>query len=106
MATIALSQQTGHLNAAPTVTVTGTGTAWTPGTPGSPTFTLSGGTGASITAQTVVSATVATLTLATGSSTGVLTITDPSTGATATITLRPSTYHKWYPGLARRPRRR
>ena len=69
------------------ITLTGTGTSWTAGTPGSPTFTLSGGTGASITAQSVVSSTSATVTLTAGSATGALTITDPSTSATATVTV-------------------
>jgi lysophospholipase L1-like esterase len=73
------------------ITLTGTGTAWTAGTPGSPTFTLSGGTGASITAQSVASATSATITVTAGSATGPLTITDPGTGATATITVASGT---------------
>jgi len=66
-----------------TLTLTGTGTSWTPGTPGSPSFTLSGLAGASIVSQSVASATSATLVIATGSSTGELTITDPSCSATA-----------------------
>lgn len=70
-----------------TITLTGTGTAWSAGTPGTPTFTLSGGTGASITAQVVASATSATITVSAGSATGTLTITDPSTSLTATITV-------------------
>ena len=69
------------------VTITGTNTSWTSGTPGSPTFTVSGGTGASITAQTITSATSATLTLSAGSALGALTITDPSTSTTASITV-------------------
>jgi lysophospholipase L1-like esterase len=71
------------------ITLTGVGTAWTPGTPGSPTFTLSGGSGASITAQTVASTTSATITVTAGSALGTLTVTDPSTGATTTITVDP-----------------
>lgn len=68
-------------------TLTGQNTAWTPGTPGSPTFTLtSTGTGASIVSQVVNSATSATLTINAGTA-GVITITDPSTGATATISV-------------------
>lgn len=59
------------------VVLTGTGTAWTPGTPGSPTFTISTtGSGAAITAQVVNSATQATLTVSAGTS-GVITIGDP-----------------------------
>ena len=73
------------------VTLTGIGTSWTPGTPGSPTFTLtSTGTGASITAQTVASTTSATLTITAGTA-GVITITDPGTGATATINVANAT---------------
>jgi lysophospholipase L1-like esterase len=69
------------------ITLTGTNTTWSSGTPGSPTFTLTGGTGASITAQTVASATSATLTISAGSATGTLTITDPASGYTQTITV-------------------
>jgi hypothetical protein len=68
-----------------TIAITGTNTTWSGGTPGTPTFTLSGGTGASITAQSVADATHATLTLAAGSSPGTLAITDPSSGATTTV---------------------
>lgn len=68
-----------------TVTLTGSNTTWTPGTPGSPTFTISTtGSGASITAQVVTSATSASLTITAGS-VGVITITDPGTGNTADI---------------------
>lgn len=67
------------------ITITGLGTSWTPGTPGSPIFTLSStGTGASKTAQTVTSATAATITITAGT-VGIITVTDPSTGATATL---------------------
>jgi len=64
--------------------LTGAGTSWTAGTPGSPTFTVSGGT---ITGQTVNSATSATLTYTAPGSAGTVTITDPSTGATANLTI-------------------
>jgi lysophospholipase L1-like esterase len=69
------------------ITLTGINTLWTAGTPGTPTFQLSGGTGASITAQTINSATSATLTISAGSATGTLTITDPTYDSTATITV-------------------
>jgi lysophospholipase L1-like esterase len=72
------------------VLITGTNTAWTAGTPGSPAFTLSGGSGASITAQAVTSSSSATLTITAGSSTGTLTITDPSTGATTNVSVTAS----------------
>jgi hypothetical protein len=65
------------------ITVTGTGTAWTAGTPGSPTFTASTGT---ITGQVVASTTSGTLTYNAPAS-GPVTIKDPSTGLTATLTI-------------------
>jgi hypothetical protein len=64
-----------------TVVLTGTNTAWTPGTPGAPTFTCNHGT---ISAQTVDSETQATLTYCPGDFLGTVTFTDPSTGATGT----------------------
>lgn len=62
-----------------TLTLTGTGTAWTSGTPGSPIFTVDHGT---ISAQTVNSATSATITYCPGEYLGSITFTDPSTGQT------------------------
>lgn len=100
---IALSRQTGHLNTTIEVIVTSSGSGYTPGTPGSPSFSVTGGTGASVSSQVVTANNTATLQIATGSATGVLTISDGTD--TATITLRPSTWHKWYPGLARTGRR-
>jgi hypothetical protein len=70
-----------------TLTLTGTGTSWTAGTPGSPIFTASGGT---IAAQTVTSATSATLTYTAPPGAGTVTITDPSTGDTASLTISAS----------------
>lgn len=68
-----------------TLTLTGSQGNWTPGTPGSPTFTVDSGT---ITAQTVNNGTTATLTYtAPAPSSGSTIITDPSTGATATLTI-------------------
>lgn len=71
------------------VTLTGVGTTWTPGTPGVPTFTLAnaGGAAASIASQTVSSATSATVVIDPGVTRGTITITDPSTGDTAVITV-------------------
>lgn len=66
-----------------TVTLSGTGTAWTGGT----TFSLSGVAGCSITSTTVSSATSATLTISTGTSTGTLTIADSVDSATAAVTV-------------------
>lgn len=71
-----------------TITLTGTATSWTPGSPGSPTFTLTGSNGAtgySIVSQTVASTTSATITINPGTAGGTLTITDPSTGSTAIV---------------------
>ncbi len=67
------------------IALVGTHTSWSAGTPGTPTFTVSGGTGAAITAQTVTDATHATLTFSAGSATGDVTITDPTGNATAVI---------------------
>lgn len=75
------------------VNLVGTGTSWTTGTPGSPTFTVSGVAGVSITAQTVSSTTTAQITLTTGSTSGTLTITDPSTSQTTTIQVRAPVTH-------------
>lgn len=63
-----------------TVVVTGVGTTWTPGNPGSPTFSVSGVTGAAITSQVINSATSATLTMtaSTGGNIGIALITDGS----------------------------
>lgn len=70
-----------------TVTITGTNTSWTAGTPGTPIFTLTGGTEASITAQTIIDSTHATLTISAGSTVGTVTITDPNTNTTANISV-------------------
>jgi len=67
------------------LTLTGSGTSWSPGTPGSPTFTTSCGT---ITAQTVASATSATLTYTAPASGSSCTITDPSQGDTASFAIK------------------
>ncbi len=99
MASISTSRTTAHLSTTITVVVNGVGTAWTPGTPGTPTFTLSGGTGASISGQVVNSATKATLTIVTGTGLGLLTITDPSTGSTATIDVVRATHGQFVPQI-------
>lgn len=72
-----------------TVVLTGVGTAWTAGTPGTPTFTVNHGT---ITAQEVTDATHVTLTYCPGDWLGTATFTDPSTGQTvsALVTSDPS----------------
>lgn len=63
------------------VTFTGTNTEWTPGTPGSPTFTCDHGT---LSDQTVDSATSAYATFDPGDYLGPVVFTDPSTGLTDT----------------------
>lgn len=69
----------GNYGACTEVTLTGTNTTWTSGTPGSPTFTVNHGT---ITAQTVVDESHATLTYCPGDYLGAVIFTDPSTNAT------------------------
>jgi len=78
------------------VTLLGTGTSWTAGTPGSPTFTADSGT---IAAQSVVDGVTATLTYTAPATPGTVTFTDPGTGATATIRVRPVIRY-----MPRRPR--
>ena len=68
----------------PTITATGTNTLWTLET-ASTLFSVSGGTGASISSISVTSNTAATFTLTVGSATGTLTITDVPTGDTAKL---------------------
>jgi Bacterial Ig-like domain len=79
-----------------TLTVTGVGSAFTSGTPGSPSFTLSGVAGVTKVSQTVTSSTSATIVVTTGSGTGTLTISDGIVSATlavnaTTFTLSPAT---------------
>lgn len=64
------------------VTFTGVASAWTPGTPGSPTFTVDHGV---LSNQVVASATSATATYDPGSFLGNATFTDPSTGVTCIV---------------------
>ncbi len=67
------------------VIINGASTAWSAGNPGSPTFTLSGGSGASIVSQTISSSTQATLVINAGGSVGTLILRDPSSTATTSI---------------------
>lgn len=73
-----------------TVTLTGVGTAWVPGS--SP-FTLiaSGSNGAAIVSQTVSSATAATLVINTGTANDSLVIADSTSGTRATVAIDAST---------------
>lgn len=88
--TLAVSPTTYTVSTSGTLTLTGTGTNWNAGTPGAPTFTVTGGTGASVSGQVVAGVNSTTLTLAPGSAAGTLTIHDPS-GGTATVTVSAST---------------
>jgi len=69
------------------VILTGSSTSWTAGTPGSPTFQLTGGTGTSIVSQAISGTTSAALTINPGTAAGTLLLLDPSTGATTTISV-------------------
>lgn len=85
------------------ITLKGLGTNWTAGSPGAPTFTISGGQGAEITSQVVGNAGSAIITVSSGSETGTLTITDPSTNATATLSVSYVTWPQTFiepPGLS------
>lgn len=70
------------------ITITGVGTAWTTGTPGSPTFTVDHGT---LSNQEVTSTTTATATYTPGTFLGIATFADPSTGATCMVTVTSDT---------------
>ena len=85
-----LSSTTGAPSVNASITVTGTNTLWNTTTTFSPTsglFTVSGGTGASISSIAVVSDTSVTFTLSPGSTGGTLTITDAQSGTTQTFTV-------------------
>lgn len=69
------------------IALTGISTSWVSGTPGTPVFVVSGGSGATTTSQTIVDSTHATITLSAGTATGTLMITDPLSGATTTISV-------------------
>ena len=86
LSTFSCSPAAVNLNSAGTsVSLTNSVANWTAGTPGSPTFTISGVAGVSITSQSVSNATTATITVATGATEGVAVITDPSTNATVNL---------------------
>lgn len=84
-ASFTLSPNTATTGTPATVTATGSGTAWTSST----VFSVTGGTGASISANNNVSATSQTFTLNPGSATGTLTISNNTDSATATVTVSP-----------------
>lgn len=64
------------------ITLAGVATAWTAGTPGSPTFTVDHGT---LSSQVVTSTTTATANYTPGNFLGTATFSDPSTGATCQV---------------------
>jgi lysophospholipase L1-like esterase len=70
------------------LTLTATDVTWTPGTPGSPTFTVSAGAKNS---QVVTSSTGATLNYTASGTPGNVTITDPSSGATCILSVTAAT---------------
>lgn len=72
----------GNYGSTTALTFTGVNTAWTPGTPGDPTFTVDHGT---LTEQTVSSATSAGATYDPGTFLGTATFTDPSTSMTCEV---------------------
>lgn len=75
-----------------TISLAGVSTGWTAGTPGTPTFTVSG-TGCSLSNQVISSTTAATLTLTVGTVDCI--ITDPSTSATTTVS-NPRAVQTWH----------
>ena len=84
-ASFTISPTNSNIGTAPLVTATGTNTVWTLET-ASTLFSVSGGTGASISSISVTSNTAATFTLTVGSAAGTLTITDAPTGDIANFT--------------------
>jgi hypothetical protein len=73
----------GNLNSVQTLTLTGKNTLWSQD--GAGPFSVTGGAGSGIGAPAITSNTAGTIALTVGSSAGVLTITDTSTGKTATF---------------------
>jgi len=82
--TLSVNPNTAVAGTSTSFTLTGTGTNWTAGTPGSPLFTLSGG---SISSQTVASATSATINTALPATAQIIQVTDPNTNAKANISV-------------------
>jgi hypothetical protein len=75
----------GNLNSVQTLTLTGSNTVWSQETAAG-LFTFYGGTGASIGTPTITTNAAGTVALTVGTAAGPLTITDASTGKTATFT--------------------
>ncbi len=85
--TITPSTTTIMQGATSSISLTGNATGWTAGTPGTPTFTVTGGNGAAIQSQSVADSLSASIVLYAGSATGTLIITDPLSSATTSITV-------------------
>jgi hypothetical protein len=85
-AALSLSPNSGLTNGSQTVTATGVNAVWTQET-ASTLFSLSGGTGASLSSVSVSSNTSATFSLANGSAAATLTVTDTPTGEAAAFTV-------------------
>lgn len=100
MAALAVSPQTVTVGATAQLALTGTGTAWTPGTPGVPAFTVNRGV---IASQRVTGPTTAVLTYTAPGPAGPVTFTDPSAvpASTAVVNVVARKY-RWYPGLTGR----
>jgi hypothetical protein len=81
---LTISPATAVATVATTFTLTGVGTNWTSGTPGTPAFTISGG---SISSQTITSATSATINTTMPMGAQIIQVTDPSTNAQANISV-------------------
>lgn len=82
--TITLSTVNGNINTSYSFTITGLFTTWTPGS--TTVMSISGGA-ASITSQSATDATHVSITIATGGTAVPLTLTDTTSGATATFTV-------------------
>jgi hypothetical protein len=74
----------GNLNSIQTLSLTGTNTLWNQEAPAG-LFTVTGGTGSNIGTPSVTTNTAGTVALTVGTLAGTLTITDTSTGKTATF---------------------
>ena len=90
---LTLSESSAIINTTNTVNASGTFVNWTPGTPGSPAFTAvkTPTNDCTLSAQTITAYNAASFTLAHGATSGTITITDSTTGRTATITVASST---------------
>jgi hypothetical protein len=84
VSTLALSPTSMPVNSTGAIGLTGGSTAWSPGTPGSPLFTVSSGTKNS---QSVATFATASLNYTAPAGAGTVTVGDPSTGQAASLTI-------------------